>query len=98
MESISATPSSLEIYLDGPEYFALLRPVGMLVTTILAHEQLGTLLQVKRFKDGAVLLVTPEAIEPLVSGLPGHACDDRLRLLVAKWNREFVCPVRTAAA
>ena len=85
MEAISETPQAIEVFFSGNEYFVVLRPDGMLATAVAQHPDLSTSLQGYRSHFGYVLRVTPEVAPLLLAAQPAHACDDRLRLMLARW-------------
>lgn len=89
METIDTTSSHLEVFVSGKEYFALLRPSGMLCEVIELHAPLATSIEVKKMDEaGAIFRFPAAAARVIVAADPRHSCDDRLRYLLAHWVSE----------
>jgi hypothetical protein len=86
METLPTTDAeAVEMFIEKLEYFAVFRPSGILARLAANHRELGAEIQVKRHEEGVVLRIPAVAAAPLMTLSPLHACDDRLRLLVAQW-------------
>jgi hypothetical protein len=87
MEAIHTATTHLEIYASGKEYFALLRPGGMLAVVIAGSgDDLAAKIEVKKLDEsGAIFRFPAASAGAIIAGAPRHACDDRLRYLLARW-------------
>lgn len=86
MEILSSSTEKVSIYLDGLEYLATLRPLGLVARAVELDPVLATLIDVDLSHEGAVLTIPSERVPNLIDLAPTHACDDRLRLLLSQYS------------
>lgn len=88
METLHATETHLEIFASGKEFYAMLRPGGLLSDLVAKRAEFARNILVKKLDgSGAVFRFPAETSDLILAAAPKHACDDRLRYLVADWGR-----------
>jgi len=86
METIHASKTHLEVFVAGKEFFVLLRPRGMLASSVASMDPHSADILVKKVDAaGAIFRFSADCAAVIIRGQPQHACDDRLRYVLAKW-------------
>ena len=90
MEAIYVGETYLEVFVAGKEFFVLLRPNGMLAKMLASNELLSSSILVKKGDAAGAVIRFPADSAPFIfRGIPQHACDDRLRYIMAAWAESY---------
>ena len=82
MDVLEMNAESVRIYIAPKEHLAVLRPTGILAQALALNPSLAEL-PIDLQYENSILTIPASCAEEIVKLAPTHACDDRLRLMLA---------------
>ena len=85
MEILDKDTRYIELFLDGKEYYALLRPEGMLAKLLEENPAMSEQVEVARHYHGVILRIPISFSHVIIGSVGGMIVDDVLRSVLARW-------------